>query len=252
VAVRSAGWCGSSAGRPTLRAGRAWGRWRAWADVRTGLLLSSAAEALAVGLAAALAALAWGWLGRTSRGWRWAGLALAVLWWALPAPVLGYGLKTAIAPVVATEERLLGPSGPLSEWLYFGPSPVPGMLARFGRAFPWAALVVFPAVAALPRVSLEAARVEGLSPQAAWRAWVGPALGGPLLVGACLAGLAAFGEVSASAVVAPAGSESYTAEVFRQMHYGTSAAVAAAALHPWLLLGLLGVSASAISRRAPR
>ena len=154
--------------------------------------------------------------------------------------------------MLAAEEYFVEGGGLLREWLYDGPGDVAGVMIRLGRAFPWAALVVFPAVASLPKTALEMARVDGMSGRNLWRAWARPALGGPVVLAACLAGLVAFGEVSASRLVETPGAENYGAELFRQMHYGTSAAVAAAALHPWLLFFVAAAVAGVRPSPCPR
>ncbi|HVK17382.1 MAG TPA: hypothetical protein VM533_10565 [Fimbriiglobus sp.] len=197
------------------------------------VLLGSLSAAVGTGLIAA--GLAWVacWL---ANGSRWFGRFLFVLCVVLavtPGPVVGLGLKSAIAHLVDTEEWVLGRVGlslafpPLRSLLYDQPSPVPAGWAALVRLFPVAVAVIWPAVRAVPRDLLEAATLDGVS---VWRYVLVP-LTGPAAAQAALAVAAlALGEVSASKLVNPPFRTAYVLRLFDLMHYGAESTVAALCL----------------------
>ena len=195
------------------------------------LLAGSAGTAAVTGLLAA--SLAWVACRAAvgSRGFAGFLLGLCVLLWVTPGPLAGLGLKAAIDALVGIEETILGPSAAvLRPLLYDRPSPVPAVWAGVLRLFPVAVAVVWPAVRAVPRDLLDAARIDGLGWVGEWRCVFGP-LTGPAVVRAAVAVAAlALGEVAATKLVNPPGRSAYVLRLFDQMHYGAESTVAALAV----------------------
>ncbi|HET6572766.1 MAG TPA: hypothetical protein VFG68_04120 [Fimbriiglobus sp.] len=197
------------------------------------VLLVSLSAAVGSGLVAA--GLAWAACGLAG-GSRWFGRSLFVLCVVLavtPGPVVGLGLKDAIAGLVDAEEWVLARAGvsltfpPLRSALFDQPLPIAAAWAAVVRLFPVAVVVIWPAVRAVPRDLLEAAKLDGVS---VWRYVLVP-LTGPAVVWAVLAVAAlALGEVSASKLVEPPGWPSYILRLFDLMHYGAESTVAALCL----------------------
>jgi iron(III) transport system permease protein len=197
------------------------------------VLLGSLTAAVGSGLVAA--GLAWVAC-RLANGSRWFGRFLFVLCVVLavtPGPVVGLGLKSAIASLVDAEEWVLARMGlsltfpPLRSLLYDQPSPVSAGWAAVVRLFPVAVAVIWPAVRAVPRDLLEAVRLDGVS---VWRYVLIP-LTGPAAAQAALAVAAlALGEVSASKLVNPPFRTAYVLRLFDLMHYGAESTVAALCL----------------------
>ncbi len=93
--------------------------------VNGGTILQSMGTALVGGALIAACALVGCWLARESRWFRWLLLGLAIWAWVMPASVVGIGLKELIQDIVEA-----WPTGPLADWLYFAPSPLPVMWRR--------------------------------------------------------------------------------------------------------------------------
>lgn len=209
------------------------------------VLLGSVSAAVGSGLVAA--GLAWAAC-RLADGSRWFGRFLFVLCVVLavtPGPVVGLGLKDAIAGLVDAEAWVLARAGlsptfpPLRSLLYDQPSPVPAGWAAVVRLFPVAVAVIWPAVRAVPRDLLEAARLDGVGE---WRYVLLP-LTGPAAVRAALAVAAlALGEVSASKLVNPPFRTAYILRLFDLMHYGAESTVAALCLLQLAATTLLAVA----------
>jgi len=200
------------------------------------VLLGSMAAATGAGLVAA--GLAWVacWLANGSRGFGRFLFVLCVVLAVTPGPVVGLGLKAAIERLADAEEWVLKRAGvsltfpPVRSALYDQPSPAPAGWAAVVRLFPIAVVVIWPAVRAIPRDLLEAAKLDGLGPAGEWRLVVGP-LTGPAAVRAALAVAAlALGEVSAGKLVEPPGRPVFILRLFDQMHYGADSTVAALCL----------------------
>jgi iron(III) transport system permease protein len=200
--------------------------------VRDSLLLAAGAG----GVAALLAVIAC-WLAVESRGFRFLVVALMAVAWAMPAPIVGVGLKDTIEFILASV-----PSKPLSRALYYGPSLLPVLWVDIIRFFPCAVAVLWPIVRLLPPELRDAARVDGARP---WQELHYVVIPLTLLV-IIRAGLAvavlSLGELGAGKLVAPPESGTFAQELFSQMHYGTGRDVAALCLLlllPVLLGGLL-------------
>lgn len=159
-------------------------------------------------------------------------VCLLLLFWMLPGPVIGLGLKAVIQRLVEEVRE------PLLSWLlYDGPSPVPVMWAHGLRVLPLAAGILWVGLRQVPRELREAAALEGAAPlrelvrvivPASWPAW---------LAAVVLVLALALGEVSAGKLVETPGWETLSRVIFDRMHYGVAEDVAGLCL---LLLGLAG------------
>jgi ABC-type Fe3+ transport system permease subunit len=201
--------------------------------VRGGLVAESLLLAAAAGLLTASVGLVVCWLALGTRWFRAGVLLLIAAAWALPGPVLGFGLKEAIKLVLDVTG-----SDAVADILYIGPSPVPVLWAYLLRFFPYAVAILWPVVRLMPQELRDAARVDGASPaQELWYLVV--PLTAPAWVRAGLAvGVLSLGELSAGKMVETPGSITFAHEVFTQMHYGVTNDLAALCL---LLLGAVVV-----------
>lgn len=200
------------------------------------ILLGSVGAALATGVVTAGAAWLSCWLADGSRWFARLLFALCVVLAVAPGPLVGLGLKDTIRRLVDVEADVLHRLGaaptfpPLRSALYDQPSPIPAGWAAAVRLFPLAVAVLWPAVRAVPRDLLEAVKLDGLGPFAAWRLVLVP-LTGPAVVRAAIAVAAlALGEVSAGKLVNPPFRPAFIFRLFDQMHYGAESTVAALCL----------------------
>ena len=200
------------------------------------VLALSLLSALSSGVIAADLAWLAAWLACHSR-WFGRGLfALCVILAVTPGPLVGLGLKEAIGQLLDAEEWAMNQSGvtlefpPLRSALYDQPSPVPVMWAAVMRLFPVAVVILWPALRAIPRDLLDAAKLDGFGMIGEWRYVVIP-FTAPAFVQAVLAVTAlSLGEVSAGKLVNPPFRPAYILRLFDQMHYGTDSTVAALCL----------------------
>ena len=197
-----------------------------------GVLLGSVAVAVVAGvIAAGLAWVAcWAASGRRSGGRVL--LVLCVALWLTPGPVVGFGLMDAIRHLLDAEDWVFARLGaapefpPLRSLLYDQPSAVPGGWAAVVRFFPVAVAVIWPAVRAVPRDLLDAAKLDGVGVTGEWRLVVAPLTGTAAVRAAVAVAALALGEVSASKIVNPPGHAAYVLQLFDQMHYGSESTVA--------------------------
>jgi len=212
---------------------------RTAARARSRLVAESLMLAALAGCLTALIALVASWLAIESRRFRYFVLVLMASAWAIPAPVLGVGLKKTIdLLLVAFPSRHLGVA------LYYGPSLLPGLWIDVIRFFPCAVAVTWPVVRLLPPELRDAARVDGASPWQELRHVVFP-LAWPVVVFAALAvTVLSLGELGAGKLVETPGSVTFAHELFSQMHYGTGRDVAALCL--LLLIPVVAGAASVV------
>jgi iron(III) transport system permease protein len=165
--------------------------------------------------ASATVALAWplAWKARRPGPWRWvvaAGVALAL---AAPGPVAGMALVLAYRNV------------PI---LYDTPAIV--VLGYVLRTLPYAVLVLWPALRSIPEVLLEAAALEGYG---AWgRVWrvALPLTRGALVASWGVAFVLALGELPATNLVTPPGTEILSVLVWGLLHTGVESHLAGVGL----------------------
>lgn len=194
-----------------------------WSDLRSGgpwlgdPLDSPLIQSLLWGALGATVALllAWGlaWRSREPGPWRWivaGSLALAL---AAPGPVAGMALVLAYR-----------------EWPRVYDSPLILVLVFILRTFPYALLVLWPAVRALPRAYLETAVLEGAGEWGTLRRVVFPTIRGALTAAWCVAFVLALGELPAANLVAPPGTGLIAIEIWSLLHTGVESHLAGVAL----------------------
>jgi iron(III) transport system permease protein len=199
-----------------------------------GVVLSSLAVAIAVGLAAAMVGLIAAWISRDSVGARLVVIVLAALALAAPAPVIGIGIKQAILWLVELESRWRGHV--FSPALYSGESLLPVFWADLVRLWPFALILIWPTVRAIPRDFTDAVRTDGASPIQELRLLIAPLSKSAFARAVVAVGALCLGELGASKITATVGGQTLAHDVFTQMHYGVSPTLAAQCL---LLLMLI-------------
>lgn len=161
------------------------------------------------------------WLGANNRMVRIVALILMATALALPAPVIGLGLKSIINLLVDT---------PLAGFLYYGTSPAPNLWANLLRFLPVSLVILWPVVRLIPVELRETAQVDGANPWQELRYVVLP-LALPACLQACWAILAmSLGEIAAGKPVSTPGAETFAMVVFDRMHYGLTNDLAALGL----------------------
>ncbi|HEV8062342.1 MAG TPA: hypothetical protein VGP68_20860 [Gemmataceae bacterium] len=201
--------------------------------VRSGLVAESVLWAFVAGLSAASLALVACWLSLDAPVFRGATRLLAVLLWAMPAPILGLGLEQMIGVLIDTVEWR-----PFQTALYYGPSPLPTLWAHVLRLFPFGLALIWPTVRQMPRELREAALVEGSKPWQELILVVAPAARGAYRQAVLGVAILALGELGASKILETPGSITFAHEVFTLMHYGLSNDLAA---HCLLLLAAVSL-----------
>jgi iron(III) transport system permease protein len=194
-----------------------------------GMLLASLAVSLMAGTLAAGLALLCAWLAAGSGRFYALVLLVAVAAWALPAPVVGLGLKDTINRLMDAEDALSGP-GAMRSVLYDGPSLLPLIWISFLRYFPCALAILWPTVRLLPRELIEAARVDGARPATELVAVVGPLCFAATVRAGLAVAVLSLGELGGGKLVETPGSQTFAHAVFEQMHYGVPGDVAALCL----------------------
>jgi iron(III) transport system permease protein len=139
--------------------------------------------------------------------------------------VIGLGLKETIEEIVSRTHSEF-----VADVLYFGPSPLPVLWADLIRFFPAAIALLWPVVRLVPKELVESARVDGASPFQELRQVVWPLTATAFLVASTATAVLSLGELSAGKLAEPPGSETFTHEVFIQMHNGVSNDLAALCL----------------------
>jgi iron(III) transport system permease protein len=185
--------------------------------------------ATAGGLAAVLALLV-SWLALEARWFRVGILLFLIAAWALPGPVVGLGLNTAI-------ERLLDLIGsdpaspdPVAKALWYGPSPLPVLWVDFIRFFPFALAMLWPVVRLIPRELRESARLDGAWPGQEFRHLILPLVRPALWLSAFAVTVLSLGELSAGKLAETPGWQTLTHVIFERMHYGVGNDLAAICL----------------------
>ena len=167
-------------------------------------ILAATAACLTVALAWSLA-----WLARSPGPWRWIVALTVALTLAVPGPVAGMALVIAYLPIA---------------WVYDSPFRV--VLAYILRTLPYAVLVTWPAVRALPVASLEAATLEGYGPMGLARRVALPLTRGAIGAawGVCFA--LALGELPAANLSAPPGVMLVSVRIWELLHRGVESHLA--------------------------
>jgi ABC-type Fe3+ transport system permease subunit len=185
--------------------------------------------ATAGGLAAVFALLV-GWLALEARWFRVVILLFLTAAWALPGPVVGLGLKTAIEHLLDLIGSDPASPGPVAKALWYGPSPLPVMWVDFIRFFPFALAMLWPVVRLIPRELRESARLDGARPSQEFRHLILPLVRPTLFLTAFAVMVLSLGELSAGKLAETPGWETLTHVIFERMHYGVGNDLAAICL----------------------
>ncbi len=188
--------------------------------------------------AAVLAAVAASWWAR-GRRWRTAALVVATATClAVPGPVVG----------LAIIWMLNRPELPALAWLY-NQSILAPWLALTVRTFPVAVLIVWHALASMPREMLDAAAVDGAGAWTQlWRIAL-PCRAAVIVVAWLVAMALALGELAASVLVTPAGVTTLSIAIFGLLHYGVEDQVAGLCLALAALLAATAAGVLLVGRR---
>lgn len=214
------------------------------------LVADSLLAAGLAGLVTALMALLCCWLALQAPRFRLLVLGIVIAAWAMPAPLLGLGLKATIDHLMEVEDLIAWPWGaarPLRAGLYSGPSLLPVLWAYGLRFLPFAVALLWPVVRLIPLELREAARVDGAGPLQELRYVIWPLTRGAWLRAALVVAVLSLGEVGASKLVATPGSHIFAHEVFTRMHFGVTPDLAALCLVVLLLAALGGMLVAIIS-----
>jgi ABC-type Fe3+ transport system permease subunit len=196
------------------------------------MVLETLLWAVVAGLLAASLAMAGSWAAIDSRWARRLLFILAIALWAVPGPILGFGLKESIRLLMDAEDVLLAwtSARPIRMSLYELSTPLPVLWANVARLFPYAVAIVWPAMRDVPRDLREAARVDGAGPWGEFRRVVWPAMRSAFAIATVAVTALALGELAATKLVQVPGRQTFAQELFNQMHYGSTATTAALAL----------------------
>jgi iron(III) transport system permease protein len=202
------------------------------ATLHVPMVLDSLAWAAAAGVLAAGLALVSSWVALDSRAVRVLLFLLVVALWAVPGPVLGFGLKEAINRIMDAEDVLLAWTTvrPLRAVLYDLSTPLPALWAHVARLFPYAVAVIWPAVRDVPRDLREASWIDGASATGEFRRVIWPATRRAFGIAALAVTALSMGELAASKIVQVPGRSTFAQELFAQMHYAATATTAALGL----------------------
>ena len=202
-----------------------------WSSI-IGVLAATAAVMIGLGLA---------WSARRGGGRAVPAWLVIALTLALPGPLIGLGL---IAVFSAADCSWLA-------WLY-DRSIAAVTIAQVARALPLCTLVLWYALRTVPEEHLDSATLEGAS---ALKRFFRIALPQrwPAVAAAWLVGLAiAWGELSASILVAPPGVTTLPIQIFGLIHYGVDDRVAGVSLAVITIFAVLSVLLAALARVANR
>ena len=180
---------------------------------------AAVAATATVGLAWALA-----WVGRRPGLWRWVVAACVATTLAAPGPVAGMALVRAYRslPVVYDSPAVL-------------------VLAALLRTLPYALLVLWPAVRAIPPVYLEAAALDGCDPRQQIQ-WVALPLTKAAVVAAWgVVFVLGLGELPATNLVCPPGTTPIAVVVWSLLHTGVESHLAGVALVMLLAIAAAGL-----------
>ncbi len=181
---------------------------RAWDDasepLRASALLAATGATLSTVLAWSLA-----WVSRNSKPWEWVAIVSVAIALATPGPVVGMALVFAYG-----------------FWSVIYDSPAMIAIADAVRTFPYAFLVIWPAVRIIPPEHLEAAAVDGLGPiGTVWRIAL-PMTRGAIVAAWGVAFALALGELPATYLVAPPGLTPLSIVIWGMLHTGVESRLA--------------------------
>jgi iron(III) transport system permease protein len=179
--------------------------------------------------ATATVVLAWAlaWVSRRPGSWRWVVAACAATALAAPGPVAGMALVLAyrmIRPVYDSALMLV--------------------LADVLRTFPYALLILWPAVRAIPVEHLDAAAVDGYGPAGQVAKVAVPLTRGAWVAAWCVGFVLALGELPATVLVVPPGVDPVSVVIWGLMHTGVESHLAGVALVMLAAVAAAGLAAA--------
>lgn len=200
-------------------------------ECRSPLLTSAILAATAATLTAALA---WSlcWLCRDSRIWRGVALLVVALTLAAPGPVAGMALLLAYRTI---------------DWIYDASTIV--VLAMAVRTFPYAVLILWPAIRGLPMETLDAAAVDGWGPGARILRVALPLSRRAALAAWASAFVLGLGELPATNLIVPPGVETISQLIWSLLHTGVESHLAGVALTTLAVIAAAGCLAAALLRK---
>jgi iron(III) transport system permease protein len=199
------------------------------------------------GLAASITViLAWilAWMSRRPGPWRWVTVGTVAIPLAVPGPVAGMALVLAYnaVPPGAGSPPLARILFQALTWIYDTPAIL--VLALILRSLPYELLVLWPAVRSVPETYLAAAAVDGCGPWGQVRLVAVPMTGGAIVAAWCVGFVLGLGELPASNLVAPPGSETLSHMVWSLLHTGVESHLAGVGLVMLAAIGSAGIVAT--------
>jgi iron(III) transport system permease protein len=207
------------------------------------IILRSLGSAIIAGGATALLAMLACWLAVESPRLQYICVIILAAAWALPGPVVGFGLKDTIQWLLDHMETSSSIGDFTARALWYGPSPLPILWIYVIRFFPFALAMLWPAVRLMPREFMESARMDGARPGQEFRQVICPLCWRPCLLAALAVTVLSLGEISASKLVETPGWDTLVHVIFDRMHYGVGNELAALCL---LLLIVVLVGATIV------
>ncbi|MGE3822490.1 MAG: ABC transporter permease, partial [Isosphaeraceae bacterium] len=173
-----------------------------------GLVWAFASASVAVVLGWSLA-----WFSRKRGPWRWVTAVAVALALATPGPVTGFALVYAYRgfPRIYDSAAMV-------------------VLAGVARTFPYALLVLWPAVRSIPDEYLDAAEVDGLGPYRRVRQVAIPATLGAIVAAWAVTFTLSLGELPATNLVAPPGINPLSVVIWGLLHTGVESHLAGVVL----------------------
>jgi iron(III) transport system permease protein len=220
------------------------GTLRLAAEEVTEPLLTSIFLSTLAATATLLVAWSLAWLSRKPGAWRWAALATVAIALAAPGPVAGMALVLAYnAPIPEPDaSSLVKLITNARAFIYDTPAVL--IVAYVLRTLPYALLVLWPALRAIPDAYLESAALDGYGPWGQIRR-----IAIPLTLPAALAAwgvsfVLALGELPASNLVYPPGTTPLSVVVWGLLHTGVESHLAGVGLIMLATVALAGLLAT--------
>jgi iron(III) transport system permease protein len=194
------------------------------------IVFLSLMTAAVAGILTAFLGLVACWLATESRRLQMTCLCLMAAAWALPGPLVGFGLKDTIERMLDTIGSSSTVGDVIAQILWYGPSPVPILWTYVIRFFPFAVAMLWPVVRLMPREYRESARMDGAGPCQEFLHIIFPLCWRAGLLAALAVTVLSLGEISASKLVETPGWETLVHVIFDRMHYGVGNDLAALCL----------------------
>ncbi|MFI5457962.1 MAG: ABC transporter permease [Isosphaerales bacterium] len=193
-----------------------------WEPLKASVLWTAVAATVAAALACALA-----WAARRSIVWRLIALATLALTLATPGPVAGMALKLAYLAIPA---------------IYDSPAMI--VMAETLRSLPYSLLLLWPFLRAFPQDYLDTAALEGHGPWGLMVHVVFPLSRRPLLAAWAIAFAIGLGELPATNLAAPPGTEPMSVLIWGLLHTGVESHLSGVALIMLLAVAAAGLLAT--------